>query len=284
MDEIVVGVDESSGAAEALRWAAAERRLHGCALRAVLCWSYLEQHQAQGDQPFDPAYGDAAARRALDAIVENVLGDEAAAVVRTTVNDLPARGLLEAAAGADLLVLGASGLSGFQRLMLGSVSRQCLHHAAMPIAIVHPRPVQSPRAGVVVGIDGSATSHRALDWALREARRRDVAVTVVHAWAPPYVGSVMAPAVGYDEGELERAGRELVDAAVDAADTTDVTVERRIVCGGAGPALVDAATAASLVVVGSRGRGGFKGLLLGSVSHHVTHHATCPVVVIPHVD
>jgi nucleotide-binding universal stress UspA family protein len=292
MRTIVVGIDESPSAAEALRWAASEREVHDCALTAVLCWTYLEQHRSEPDQPFDPGYGDDQARAALDAIVERVLGDDARNVMRLTVNDRTPRGLLESAADADLLVLGARGLGGLRGMMLGSVTRQCLHHAKVPVAVVRLQAADgsSVVAGrrhhnrIVVGIDGSDTARRALDWALDEARLRRARLTALHAWEPPYVGAELVPAMAYDTVEFERAGRSVIDAAVDAADTTglDAPVERLVVSGGAAGALLDAAAEADLVVVGSRGHGGFKGLLLGSTSHHVTYHAPCPVVVIPH--
>jgi nucleotide-binding universal stress UspA family protein len=286
MRSIVVGVDESTGAARALRWAAAERRVHDCSLTAVLCWNYLEQHQPEPGVPFDPEYGDEAARRTLDAIVERVLGEAAPHVARRTVNDHAARGLLESAEGADLLVLGARGLSGFRQVVLGSVSRQCLHHTTVPVAVVHEGPGErlDDHGRVVVGVDGSSTSQRALAWAFEEARRRQSPLTVVHAWTPPFVGGLIAPSLAFDTDAVEQAGHAVVDAALGAVDTAALRspVERKVVCGPAGPMIVDAADRASLIVVGSRGRGGFKGLLLGSVSHHVTHHAGCPVVVIPH--
>jgi nucleotide-binding universal stress UspA family protein len=139
---------------------------------------------------------------------------------------------------------------------------------------------------IVVGVDGSETSKRALAWTLDEARAREATATAVHAWMPPYVGAELVPAMAYDTIEYDRAGRMVLDAAVDQADTRGLAgpVERLVITGAASTALLDAAERADLLVVGSRGLGGFKGLLFGSVSHHVTHHARCPVVVIPHVD
>jgi nucleotide-binding universal stress UspA family protein len=281
MGSIVVGVDESSGAAEALRWAAREARLRECSLTAVLCWGYLDQHRSAPEGAFDPAYSSTDARAAVDAIVDQVLGKGAASVERRTVNDLPVRGLLESSADADLLVLGARGLGALRRLLLGSVSQACLHHAEIPLAIVRPtsaRPIDGER--VVVGIDGSDASQHALSWALDEARFRQAAVEVVHAWTPPLLG-VPALADGY--GVFEEPARSLVEAALQRADLSGLPVPVRtsIRTGSGGAVLVHAAQDADLVVVGSRGLGGFKGLLLGSVSYQVTHHASCPVVVIP---
>jgi nucleotide-binding universal stress UspA family protein len=293
MRSIVVGVDESPGAAAALRWAAGERAVHDCELTAVLCWTYLEQHRQQPDQPFDPGYGDEQARQALDAIVEGILGDGGDAVARRTVNDRTSRGLLEVSADADLLVLGARGLGGLRAMVLGSVTRQCLHHAAIPIAILHHDPAAEPatdpiRPGgdnrIVVGVDGSETATRALAWSVDEARKRHARVIALHAWIPPYVGAELVPAAAFETTEFERLGQATLDSAIESVDTNglDPPIERLVVSGAPANALLDVADGADLLVVGSRGVGGFKGLLLGSISHHVTHHARCPIVVIPH--
>jgi nucleotide-binding universal stress UspA family protein len=134
---IVVGVDGSEHATHALRWAAREAELHGAELTAVLAWDLFNQLHPGGDRTFDPAYDEAAADRALLAVIETGLGAEGAPTVRRRpVCDLPAAGLLSAAEGADLLVLGARGLGGFRGLLLGSVSQQCLNHATGPVAIV----------------------------------------------------------------------------------------------------------------------------------------------------
>jgi nucleotide-binding universal stress UspA family protein len=287
MRSIVVGVDESVGAAAALRWAAAERALDDCSLTAVLCWTYLEQHRSQPNQRFDPEYGDTEARQALDTIVEQVLGADAAHVQRRTVNDHTARGLLDASAEADLLVLGARGLSGWREIVVGSVTRQCLHHATKPVAVIHSRDADEPSPSganrIVVGVDGSEGSRRALRWALDEARRRRATVTAVHVWTPPYIGPELVPAGAYDANANDRAGLEIVESAIAAADTSGLVapVQPLVLSGGTANVLLDASQDANLVVVGSRGRGGFAGLLLGSVSHHVVHHAVCPVVVVP---
>lgn len=134
---------------------------------------------------------------------------------------------------------------------------------------------------IIVGIDGSEPSRRALRWALDEARRRQGSVEVVHAWhfpvvdPYPYYGPELQPEV------FEQAAGELVQAELAAVDTAGVEVARHVTPAPAATALLEAAKGADLIVVGSRGRGGFTGLLLGSVSTQVVHHAPCPVVVVP---
>lgn len=136
---------------------------------------------------------------------------------------------------------------------------------------------------IVVGIDASDTSRLALRWALEEGRLRQAAVEVVHTWHAPYAGVYPYNMPVLDPEIYEKAAKQVLDSAVDAEDTSGlpVPVERIVTAGGAANAILEAAKGANLVVVGSRGLGGFTGLLLGSVSHQVTHHAPCPVVVVP---
>ena len=287
MGRVVVGVDGSEHGRRALRWAQREAELHGHELTAVLAWGLFDQLHADGGEPFDPDYGPADAAAALSATIADTLGAEAAAAVRhVVVCDLPARALLDAARGADLLAVGPRGRGELRELMLGSVSQACLHHAPCPVAIVRGNDEPAaPTAGadgrVVAGVDGSEDSGRALRWALDDARVRGATVAAVHAWHAPYSMSFASAAVDFSAFE-DAAGR-LLDQAVDAAgaEFRDVPVERVLVAGTATDALLGAARDAVLVVVGGRGVGGFRGLLLGSVSQQLAHHAPCPVVVVP---
>jgi nucleotide-binding universal stress UspA family protein len=282
MGSIVVGIDESAGAAEALRWAAREGELRGWKVTAVLCWGYLDQHHGTAPHVFEAGYTAADADAAAHTIVIRALGEGAAAVERRTVNDLAVRGLLEASAGADLLVLGARGLGTFRALLLGSVSQHCLHHAPIPVAIVRVAADRlAGRSRVVVGVDGSATAQRALEWAVEEACLRQAVLEVVHAWNPP---ALAVPTMALDYGIFDEAAHAIVADALDQVDTSGLPgpVLRVIKVGTGGRVLVEQADGADLVVVGSRGRGGFRDLLLGSVSQQVAHHAACPVVVLPH--
>lgn len=138
---------------------------------------------------------------------------------------------------------------------------------------------------IVVGIDGSQGARRALEWAVAEAKLRDAHLVVVHAWLEPAavaVGSVIT-AGGVEPEIFEETAERTVADVLGSVDTTGLPqgIESHVVSGAPARALLDAAEGADLVVVGSRGRGGFTGLLLGSVSQQVAHHATCPVVIIP---
>jgi len=281
---IVVGVDGSEHGRRALRWAQREAALRGRELTALLAWGLFDQLHADGGASFDPDYGPTDAAAALNVIVADTLG--AGAVRQVVVCDLPARALLDAARDADLLVVGPRGRGELREVVLGSVTQTCLHHAPCPIAIV--RGNDGPAAGgagagerVVVGVDGSETSDRALRWALDDARARGGIVAAVHAWHLPFSMSLTAGT--RDLSAFEDAAGRLLDQVVDAtaAGYRDVTVERVLVGGSPADTLLGAARDAALVVVGGRGVGGFRGLLLGSVSQQLAHHAPCPVVVVP---
>jgi nucleotide-binding universal stress UspA family protein len=285
---IVVGVDGSEHSRRAVRWAQQEAELHGHELTALLAWGLFDQLHVDAGGTFDPDYGPADAAAAPGATVADTLGAAAAAAVRqVVVCDLPARALLEAARGADLLVVGPRGRGELRDLMLGSVSQACLHRAPCPVAIVRGNEEAAPEVGVdrriVAGVDGSEESGRALRWALDDARVRGAIAAAVHAWHAPFSMS-LARARG-DLSAFEDAARHLLDRMVEAttADFEDVPVERLLVAGRATDALLGAARDAVLVVVGGRGVGGFRGLLLGSVSQQLAQHAPCPVVVVPPV-
>jgi nucleotide-binding universal stress UspA family protein len=138
---------------------------------------------------------------------------------------------------------------------------------------------------IVVGIDGSQGARRALEWAVAEAKLRDAHLVVIHAWLEPAavaVGSVVS-AGGVEPEIFEDTAERVVADVLAAVDTTGLPqgIETHVVAGAPARSLLDASHDADLVVVGSRGLGGFTGLLLGSVSQQVAHHATCPVVIIP---
>lgn len=285
MGEIVVGVDGSEHSAVALRWATREADLHNRDLVAVLVWDLFNQRHVDGSRRFDPDYDDGHADDALAAVIVEAVGPETAGrVARRTVCDLPAAGLMAAAAAADLLVVGARGLGGFRGLLLGSVSQQCLHHATVPIAVVRGDDHEvTGRERIVVGVDGSDASASALRWALAEGAAHKATVQVVHSWDVPVVFGPVAGVSASHAEAIERGAEQLVDEMLASADAASlpVEVERLVVPGGPASSLLEAADGADLVVVGRRGLGGFARLMLGSVSEHVARHAPCPVVVLP---
>ena len=137
---------------------------------------------------------------------------------------------------------------------------------------------------IVVGVDGSEPAMRALHWALGEAKARNGRMKVVSAWHVPtlvYSSGYMPVIVPTSEESTRRAAEETAAAAVGEIELADVDVgEPAVVHGNAAQALVEASKEADLLVVGSRGHGGFAGLLLGSVSAQCAHHSHCPVVIV----
>ena len=139
-----------------------------------------------------------------------------------------------------------------------------------------------PTGRIVVGVDGSAHSHRALSWAVAEAELWGATLDVVHGWLVPlalYEGTGPVPV---DSELLEQGSRAVLDKAIASVGATGIDLTPMLVEGEAAPVLTQAAADADLLVVGSRGHAGFTGRLLGSVSQRCIESATCPVAVVPH--
>lgn len=135
---------------------------------------------------------------------------------------------------------------------------------------------------IVVGVDGSEGSQRALEWAASEARLRNARLRVVHAWLEIFVSGYFAAPAVYERDAVEQAAQEVLDKAVASipSGSPEIEIEKLLVHGQPDVTLLDQSKTASLIVVGSRGRGGFAELVMGSVSHRVVLHAACPVAVI----
>jgi nucleotide-binding universal stress UspA family protein len=276
VEKIVVGTDGSENAMAAMRWAAAEAALHHAAVEVLLAWSYLNQHHADRSDSFDNSYTEADARAALAAWVTEALGPDPA-VAQRVVLDTPVRALLEAGDAADLLVVGARGIGGFEGLLLGSVSERVAQSATAPVAVVRgAAPVREGR--VVVGVDGSARSLAALRWAAAESAARDADLDVVHAWRLPVMADGLMMTT--DFAVMEEEGRAILDRALDDPALAGIRVRPHFSNHGAAGSLIEVAAGAGLVVVGTRGLGRLTGALMGSVSRQLLHHAPCPVVVL----
>jgi nucleotide-binding universal stress UspA family protein len=287
MGKIIVGVDASAGAASALQWAVEEGSARGWPVEAALAWGLLNQHHIEANAPFDRDYSATTARQALAAYVRAAIGDRQ--VDRRVTNDLPARGLLDLveAEDASLLVVGGRGVGELRAALLGSVSYECVHRSPTPVAVVRAGMVHhksdSP-ARVVVGIDGSPAAQAALEWAVQEAAVRGATLEVVHAWRTPYVGGdPFGATIVIDPKAFEDGARAVMAKAMASVDVSslDQPVVTSIAHDGAAAAILTAGEQADLVVMGARGVGGFAGLLLGSASSQVVHHARCPVVIVP---
>jgi nucleotide-binding universal stress UspA family protein len=219
-------------------------------------------------------------RRSLDAIVDRIVGKDVGR--RLVTIGAAAEVLLEKAEDADLVVVGTRELHGLFR-WLGSVSDQVVRHAECPVVVVPEAIVAAPSdAPVVVGVDGSPNSMAAVRWALEEAKVRGVPLRAVAVWGfldqPHEDGEHFDPR--YGEGSAREFLAKMVEEAVGPDDARQI--EQVAVCDLPARGLVDAADAAHtpLLVIGARGVGGFKGLLLGSVANKVLLTATTPVAVI----
>jgi nucleotide-binding universal stress UspA family protein len=220
-------------------------------------------------------------------VIAGELADAADAAAGLEIEQLVAQGdaagaLVGVAAGADLLVVGSRGRGGVTGTVLGSVSRACLHHAPCPVAVVHDAG-PTERSRIVVGTDGSPGAKAALDWAYAEAQLRDVGVFAVCAYDEPWgiAAAGMSSAAALAEVRTQLAVEaEKVLEVVEAAAPEGVRMTGEAILSAAGPALVAASDESALLVVGSRGRGGFKSLLLGSVSQYCATHARGVVVVV----
>ena len=285
-NQIVVGIDGSKNAADALRWAAAVADRRGWSVTALMAWDTLEQHHPDRERRCVTGYGQPDAEEALACYVVDALGaDRGELVIKQAVVGPAAPALIDASATASLLVLGPRGMGAGLTAVLGSVSLYCTQWARCPVAVIHDleHDEQLTPRRIVVGVDGSGPSRRALDWAVEEARTTGAEVDVVHAWHPPYFGAQPYSVTVAVTDDMERAARAVLDDVIAGVDVRGLSrpLEPILVQGGAAGWLLESAKGADLVVVGSRGRGGFAGLLLGSVSQQLMHHADCPVVVVP---
>jgi nucleotide-binding universal stress UspA family protein len=275
-DGILAGYDGSPGSAHALSWAAREARSRGIVLTVCHAW-------APG---FAALPGEAGvvglARQSGERIIADGLRHAKDLVGPGEVRPLLIGGqatavLCERSHDADVVVVGSRGRGGIAGMLLGSVSWQVAAHAHCPVVVVrgHWRSAGAYASGpVLVGTDGSPASDAALGFGFEEAALRGAPLLAVCALADA-PGSLGGDSRLQDDVEQAITRHE--------KEHPEVAVLRQVAQGGARAALLSAAHDAQLLVVGSRGRGGIKGMLLGSVSQAVLHHAPCPVAVVhPH--
>lgn len=289
---VVVGVDGSGAATRALKWAGVEAASRNAVLRIVSTWSVpVMAWSVMAAAYVDPTAIEEGARHIIEraeALLRREMGDDAPVVETRTVQDGAAGGLIAEARGADLLVVGTRGRGGVLSLLLGSVAVSCAHHTPVPLAVIGLGAPEPGSGDLVVGLDRSAGSRAALRWAAAEAARLGVGLRVVHGWDIPLVAPAGAPTFApLVDAETLRRSTEAFERAVeeetaDLPDRPSITTE--VAASTAPEALVAAADGAALLVVGSRGRGGFAGLLLGSVSRQVLAHSPCPLVIVPSDD
>jgi nucleotide-binding universal stress UspA family protein len=286
---IVVGYDGSAPAGAAVDWAAAEaaRRdvpltlVHAVHLPDLLAgpaaaWSRVAERTVD------------AAKIVTDVGIDRARQGGVRSVVSETAATTPAKALVDASRAASLVVVGSRGRGTVAGEMLGSVGVAVAAHAECPVVVVRGDAADPPGPGrpVVVGVDGSPESEVALRYAADTATVHGARLTVVVAWRPVTGRGLAAhlEAEGLEHARLAHQGARRVAAemATLARDLypEELRVQEVASQGPAPEVLRDVAVGAGLVVVGSRGRGGFRGLVLGSVSHAVMHTAPCPVAVV----
>ncbi|MDJ0394821.1 universal stress protein [Rhodococcus sp. G-MC3] len=284
----VVGVDGSSASLDAVRWAVLDAGLHNSDLTIVsslplpaaltgfevLSEPTITQLRVETERILDEANAEAVAIAAQPIAVEVCLSERPAAIT-----------LLELARTSRMVVIGTNGLGGTDRRSLGSISFALSTHAHCPVTVVREWtdrrriPASNP---IVVGIDGTKASAAALDSAFEEADMRGAPLTAIHAWSDADL-SIGIPVHGL-EWPVNRPATE--DALTQILNEyslhyPSVSVRRVVVKDRPLHALLDHAQGAQLLVVGSHGRGGFSGMMLGSTGRSVLGRANCPVMIVP---
>jgi len=298
-DVVLVGVDGSIASLHALDWAAAAAKVHHRSLRIVCSYSLPSFTAASLDGGYaalDDTAIQAGARAVLEEATQRIAssGVEVTATVATG----DATGVLvELSHEVAVAVVGTRGRGGFADRVLGTVSSALPAHAYCPTVVVPlrgaPRPASdlaedslppiTPVHRIVVGVDGSPQAEIALRAAIVEAKAWDaelIAVTGVPLGQGAGMLSWLPAAI--DREQVLKDVTEGLNVVIDRAlvDHPGFSVRRHVLDGSGAELLTEFSTATDLIIVGSRGRGGFAGLLLGSTSQAVLHHASCPVMVV----
>jgi len=285
---IVVGVDGSAASNHAVCWAVREAAMRHVPLTLA--------HMVNAAVPMYPAmplslgiavWQEDEGRQILEQAVkmaEDVLKSDPRIAIKSELRcSPPVPTLVELSQEAEMVVVGSHGRGAVARVVLGSVSSGVVQRASCPVAIIHDEdpsqthPAHLDQAPVLVGIDGSPASELATAIAFDEASRRGVELVALHAWSDIEVFELPGldwPAVKSD------AERSLAERLAGWGERyPDVTVHRLVVCDRPARQLIEQSKSAQLVVLGSHGRGGFTGMLLGSVSNAVVHSIRTPVIV-----
>jgi nucleotide-binding universal stress UspA family protein len=282
---IVVGVDGSDSSLQATRWAAAEAARRHAPLRLVhgFLWpthGHLRSIDRDTEMPVSTLEQTQAEMDSAKAIAKEVEHD--LDVVTSIQSRGPVETIVTESERAQLVVLGSRGYGGFRALLAGSTALGVAAAAHCPVAVVRGG-VPDPTAAVVVGVDGTPVSEAALAFAFDEAALRGVPLVAVHAWSDfPVDGAFDFGGFAVDLEAVKTEEAEILAERLAgwSSKYPDVVQHRVIARDGAARALLEQSEHAQLVIVGTRGQGAMRRLMLGSTSHALLHHAPCPVVVV----
>lgn len=286
---IVVGVDGSAPSAKAVRWAAHEAAMRNVQLTLVYVMSSVAIGSPAVLWPAAPIpdeliqWQEDQARQILAdsvRVAEERMGRDAPEIVSGVLRAAPVPSLVDLSKSAQLMVVGSRGHGALRRVLLGSVSSGLVHHAHCPVAVIREETPEGPdfaQLPVLVGIDGSRASEGATAIAFEEASFRGVDLIAMHAWSDSDVSDLPTLELSAVQASAEKLLSERLAGWEERYP--DVSVRRSIVGDKPAHHLLEAAESAQLIVVGSRGRGGFTGMLLGSVSSSVVNGAEIPVIV-----
>lgn len=286
-DRIVVGVDGSAPSDAALRWGAREAAMRKVRVTLLHVLSPVVTGWGMGYAiaPLPSDYGERQkeeGRRVLDAarrVVEDAAPDGIVEVGTDLVYASPVPTLVDMSNDAQMVVVGSRGQGAWRRGLFGSVSTGLVQHAHCPVAVIRDdadAPIDDRRP-VVVGVDGSPASELATAIAFDEASWRAVELVAVHAWADYATQAYVGPAWPDIKAEADETLAQRLAGWQERYP--DVVVRPVVERDQAARHLLEQAQKAQLLVVGSHGRGGFAGMLLGSVSNSVVHAAEIPVIV-----
>ncbi|WP_433192575.1 universal stress protein [Nocardia sp. CA-107356] len=282
---IVVAVDGSTISQHAVAWAAVDAAVHRCRLEIVTSFAIpfgfgpsvtltqddIDQLRIDAERVLDEA-----TKVARAAAPDAVLAISTEAIDEPIIPTLLAR-----SEQASMLVVGGRGLGAVRRALLGSVSAAVTRHAKCPVTVVHTTSATdaiSVCLPVLVGVDRTVNSTAAVELAFEEASRRKVGIVALHAWSD--TTGLALPEISWP-GVKEAQDTLFAESLAGWAERyPDVSVCRVLVCDRPVHALLEESAHAQLVVVGSHGRGGFAGMLLGSTSTALLHSVECPITVV----
>ncbi|MBZ8176701.1 universal stress protein [Corynebacterium poyangense] len=289
-DIVVVAVDGSEASKTAVRWAANTAMKRGVPLRLASSYTTPQFLYAEGMVPPQEVFDDLQSET-LEKIEEaRGIAHEVAPDLKighTIAEGSPIDMLLDMAHDVTMIVMGSRGLGGLSGMVMGSVSAAVVSHATCPVVVVREDnnvTVDNKYGPVVVGVDGSDVSQKATEFAFAEADARHCELVAVHTWMDMQVQASLAglSAAQQQWEEVEQEQKELLESRIKPIREKypDVSVKTVITRDRPVRALTEQAEGAQLLVVGSHGRGGFKGMLLGSTSRALLQSAPCPMTVV----